>query len=209
MSTTDHVVRMYIHDVRGRFGETRRLAEKALAQLSPDAFKAGLPGSEGNSAAVLVKHIAGHLTSRWTNFLTEDGDKPDRDREGEFAIWGESREDLMERWDEAWRCLLESLEGLTHADLAATVAIRGEPHSVPAAINRSLAHASYHVGQIVQLARWHRGAEWESLSIPPGGTDEYKRVMAERFPSEPVLELEEDPFENYLADDLLGGNPSD
>lgn len=185
MSTTDRVVRMYIHDVRERFGSIRRLAERALAQLSDEEFVADVPGGHGNSIAVLVKHMAGNLVSRWTDFLDSDGEKDSRDREDEFVVRGESRDELMRAWHEGWRRLLGSLEDLTHADLARTVTIRGEPHSVPAAINRSLAHASYHVGQMVQIARGHRGDRWEFLSIAPGGTFEHNRRMAERFsPSE-------------------------
>lgn len=182
MSTTDHVVRMYIHDVRQRFGALRRLAERALAQVSDEEFLAVDAGYRGNSLGVLVKHISGYQVSRWTDFLSSDGEKGDRDREAEFRLVGESRTQLMTQWDEGWRCLLTALEDLTHADLARTVTIRGEPHSVPAAINRSLAEAAYHIGQIVQRARGLRGEDWEFLSIPPGGTAEHDRRMGERFP---------------------------
>jgi len=183
VSTTDHVVRMYIHDVRQRFGGLRRLAERALAQVSDDEFLSADGSDPGNSLGVLVKHISGYQVSRWTDFLSTDGEKGDRDREAEFRLMGESRTQLMNRWDEGWRCLLTALEDLTHADLARTVTIRGEPHSVPAAINRSLAETAYHVGQIVQRARILRDEDWQFLSIPPGGTAEHDRRMRERFPA--------------------------
>lgn len=191
MSTTDHVVRMYIHDVRQRFGSMRRLAERALAQLSDEEFEADVLGGHGNTVAVLVKHMAGNLISRWTDFLDSDGEKSTRDRDCEFAVGEESRAELMRAWDDGWRRLLGSLENLTHADLARTVTIRGEPHSVPSAINRALAHTSYHVGQLIQLARYQRGDAWEFLSIPPGETAEHNRRMAERFPSVEVDRAEE------------------
>ena len=183
MSTTDHVVRMYIHDVRQRFGSLRRVCERALAQLSDDEFLRGSEGQSVNSVGVLVKHISGYQLSRWTDFLRTDGEKPERDREGEFRIEGETREQLMEQWDRGWACMLKALENLTHADLARTITIRGEPHSVPAAINRSLVEASYHVGQIVQQARDMRGEDWHFLSIPPGGTDAHNQDMRRRFPN--------------------------
>jgi len=182
VSTTDHVVRAYIHDVRQRFGELRRLAERALAQVSDDEFLSGDPGRYANPLGVLVKHLAGHQVSRWTDFLTSDGNKVERNREGEFRLADEGRAQLMAGWDQGWRCLLQSLENLTHADLARTVTIRGEPHSVPAAINRSLAEAAYHIGQIVQQARGLRGEAWQFLSIPPGETEAYDQRMRERFP---------------------------
>ena len=185
VSTTDHVVRMYIHDLRERFGSMRRLAERALARLEDDEFLGPDPAGYGNGPAVQVKHVAGYLTSRWTDFLDTDGEKPNRDRDGEFVLNGETREDLMRDWDTAWRTLLNSLENLTHADLAKTVTIRGEPHTVPAALNRSLAHTAYHVGQIVQLGREFGKDGWEFLSIPPGGTADHNRRMAERLPPTP------------------------
>ena len=173
---------MYIHDVRQRFGSLRRLCERALVQVSDDEFMRGAPGTAGNSIGVLVKHVSGYQLSRWTDFLETDGEKPERDREAEFGLEDETRAQLMRQWDEGWACMLRALEDLTHADLARTVTIRGEPHSVPAAINRSLVEAAYHIGQIVQQARALRGDDWGYLSIPPGGTEAHNQAMRRRFP---------------------------
>ncbi|NNM33323.1 MAG: DUF1572 family protein [Gemmatimonadetes bacterium] len=173
---------MYIHDVRQRFGSMRRLCERALAQVTDEEFLGGAPATSANPIGVLVKHISGYQLSRWTDFLDTDGETTGRDREAEFRLQGETREELMRQWDAGWASVLQALENLTHADLARTVTIRGEPHSVPAAINRSLVEAAYHIGQIVQQARGLRGADWSFLSIPPGGTDAHNRDMRRRFP---------------------------
>lgn len=158
----------------------RRLAEGALAQVDETQFFAAL-GADANSLAVLVKHLGGNLRSRWQDFLTSDGEKPDRDRDSEFEIPpGTRREEVMALWEAGWGHLEATLATLQAEDLARTVTIRGEPHGVVDAIHRQLAHTAYHVGQIVTLARHHAGDGWKTLSVPRGGSAEFNRKMAEK-----------------------------
>jgi hypothetical protein len=150
----------------GSFRALKEQAERALAQADDDAFFARLDDGS-NSLAVLVAHIAGNAMSRWTDFLTTDGEKPARDRDGEFDLDPRlSRADLMGRWEEGWRAVFRATEALTADDLGRVVSIRGEVHTVMQAILRQIRHYAYHVGQMVQLARHYRGANWETLSIP-------------------------------------------
>jgi hypothetical protein len=137
---------------------------------------------EANSIALVVKHVAGNLRSRWRNFLVEDGEKPDRDREAEFEL-GEvdTRDALLARWEEGWAILFAELGGLGADDLLRTVTIRHEPHSVVQCIHRQLTHYGYHVGQIVLLARQARGAAWTSLSIPRRKSSAFNAAMKDRF----------------------------
>ena len=153
----------------------KRLADRAIAQVSDEKLRVALD-EHTNSIAVIAKHVAGNLLSRWTDFLTTDGEKPDRNRDDEFVDTFASRAEMLAYWERGWARLFESLAGLKAEDLAKTVFIRGEPHSVPLAIERSLGHTCYHVGQIVQLARVHAGNQWETLTIPRGGSDEYNRA---------------------------------
>jgi len=159
-----------------------RLARTALGQIDDrDFFHA--PGEQENSPAVLVKHLAGNMRSRWTDFLTTDGEKPDRHRDTEFELGeGDTREALMTRWEDGWARLLGALEGLGPDDLGRTVRIRGEPHTVLEAILRQTAHYAYHVGQIVQLARHAAGEGWRSLSIPRGGSEAFNRAPERYLP---------------------------
>jgi len=151
----------------------KSLGEKSLAQLS-NAQVHWKSDEAANSVAILVKHMAGNMRSRWTDFLRTDGEKPDRERDGEFIDDFESREQLMAVWEEGWQTCFSTLESLTDADLAREVTIRGRAHTVVEAINRQVGHYAYHVGQIVQLARIQVGAaEWRSLSIPRGQSDAY------------------------------------
>jgi hypothetical protein len=154
--------------------ETRRLkqlAEKAMAQVPDDSLLHHSLDDESNSLAVLMQHIGGNLRSRWTHFLDTDGEKPDRNRDSEFeANQAASRRDLMEIWERGWSCCLESLDSLTEADLGKKVRIRGEELSVPEAIQRSILHSAYHVGQIVMLSKHLASARWQSLTIPRGGS---------------------------------------
>jgi uncharacterized damage-inducible protein DinB len=164
----------YLRDVTLQLGKYRDLAERALAQISEEQLFAVL-GEESNSLAVIVKHMAGNMRSRWTDFLTTDGEKPDRGRDGEFEIAAEDGyESVMAAWDSGWGTTLDAISALTWEDLEATVTIRGEPHSVVEAINRQLTHYAYHVGQIVFLARHLAGPKWRSLSIPKGKSAEYE-----------------------------------
>jgi hypothetical protein len=120
-----------------------------------------------------MKHIAGNLTSRWTDFLTTDGEKPGRIRDNEFVESFRNRAELLDCWERGWTCLLSALKSLTPEDCAKTVMIRGEPHTVPLALERSLGHTCYHIGQIVQVARIHAGHKWNTLTIPRGGSEQF------------------------------------
>jgi hypothetical protein len=169
--------------VRSEYLRYRRLAELAIEQVGDAELHATL-GPDENSIAVLLAHLAGNLRSRFTDFLTSDGEKPWRDRDGEFEPRPAGRGELIERWDEAWAVLLAELDALDELDLAREVRIRGQPLTVAAALARSLAHASYHVGQIVLLARHHAGPRWRSLSIPRGESLRYgANPDRERSPS--------------------------
>ena len=159
--------------LRARFEQQRTTAERALDQIDDRAFFAAL-GPEANAPAVLVKHLAGNFRSRFTDFLTTDGNKPDRQRDREFEIdEADTREALMAAWADGWRRLDATLDGLTDADLGRTVPIRGEAHTVLDALVRALAHAAGHVGQIVLLARHAAGPGWRTLSIPRGESERY------------------------------------
>jgi hypothetical protein len=156
----------YHQDILYRLRQYKQLAEKAIEQISDEQFFATLD-AESNSVAVIVKHIAGNMVSRWTDFLSSDGEKPDRNRDREFVRGSpETRDSVLREWQEAWSVALGTLEALEPSDFIRTVTIRGEPCSVLQAINRQLTHYAYHVGQIVFLAKHYAGADWESLSIP-------------------------------------------
>jgi len=150
----------------------QRLAEAALSRLTEAELVLAGPGS-GNSIAVICWHVAGNLRSRFTDFLATDGEKPWRKREEEFQTRDVSRAELLAHWERGWAALLETLSTLTDADLDSTVTIRGQPLRVVEALHRSLAHVSYHVGQIVYAARGIRGETWRFLSIPPGQSEQY------------------------------------
>jgi hypothetical protein len=150
----------------------KQLAERAMAQC-PDAGLFATLDGESNSIALIVKHVAGNMRSRWTDFLTTDGEKPDRDRDAEFDNPPRSRAELIAVWEEGWRRVFEALDGLSDGDMTNTVAIRGEAHSVMQAVNRQMAHYAYHIGQIVCLSK-HFGADaWTALTIPRGRSREF------------------------------------
>jgi hypothetical protein len=162
----DDVGAEFLHSARARFESLKVLGEQALARLD-DADVAKSLDPESNSVAVLVQHIAGNMRSRWTDFLTTDGEKPDRNRDGEFESGPEaSKAQLMQRWEAGWRVLFATLDALKREDLTRTVVIRGESLSVVDAINRQLAHYGQHVGQIVFLAKHFKWETWQSLSMP-------------------------------------------
>lgn len=167
----------YIKDAADVFRYYRRLGEKAMAQCPDEGLFTALD-AESNSIAIIVKHLAGNMRSRWTNFLTSDGEKPDRNRDTEFEAPPKTRADLMELWERGWRHLFGALEPLSDEDLVRTITIRTEPHSVMQAINRQVAHYSYHVGQIVYLARHFAGDKWQSLTIPKKKSAEFNRKVA-------------------------------
>lgn len=158
----------YLQDVRELAAYYKRLADDAIAQVDDAQFATPL-GDEENCIALIVKHMAGNLRSRWTDFLTTDGEKPERDRDGEFELAdADGRAALLEAWERGWATFLGALEALAPEDLGRTVHIRGEAYAVIRAVDRGVAHACYHVGQIVLLARHFAGPRWRSLSIPRG-----------------------------------------
>ena len=163
----------FLGDAVLQFRKYKTLADRALAQVEDaDVFRA--LDAESNSIAIVMKHISGNMRSRWRDFLTSDGEKPDRDRDTEFEIDAtDTKSAIMERWEAGWKLLFGALGALSPGDLLRSVAIRGEPHTVMQAINRQLTHYAYHVGQIVLLARHFAGSRWISLSIPRGKSREF------------------------------------
>jgi Protein of unknown function (DUF1572) len=156
----------------------KRLGEQAFAQASDEALLA-TPDPESNSIAIIVKHLTGNMRSRWTDFLTSDGEKPDRNRDAEFEAPPQTRAEILELWDSAWKIVFDSLAPLTDDDLGRTIRIRGERHSVMQAINRQIAHYAYHIGQIVFIAKHYSADRWKSLSIPRGKSSDFNaRVNA-------------------------------
>ena len=170
---SDGVGRDFLEDAILQLRKYKGLGDEALTQVADsDLFRS--VDDESNSIAIVMKHISGNMRSRWTDFLTTDGEKPDRDRDSEFeADAADTRASITARWEEGWRLLFSAIEGLSPADLSRTVAIRGEPHSVLQAIQRQLTHYAYHVGQIVFLARHFAGPRWRSLSIPKGRSRDF------------------------------------
>ena len=176
----DDVGPQLIAEISDRFRSYKKLAEGALAQVSDEDLFHSLD-RETNSLAVLIQHMAGNLRSRFTDFLTSDGEKPDRHRDAEFEVVpGTTREQLMARWEEGWGRLLVALDALGPDDLARTVTIRREPHTVIQALERALCHQSYHVGQIVFLAKHRLSERWRTLSVPRGKSEELNREMTEK-----------------------------
>ena len=167
----------YLEDSLDVFRYYKRLAERAMEQVSEDALFTALDG-ESNSIAIVVKHIAGNMRSRWTDFLMTDGEKPDRDRDSEFVHPPQTREELLRMWEDGWKRLFSAIEPLSADDLARTVFIRGEAHSVMQAINRQIAHYSHHIGQIVLLAKHFAGNRWQSLTIPRNRSRDFNRSVA-------------------------------
>jgi hypothetical protein len=170
----------YVRDSIDLFRYYKRLAERAMEQI-PDAALFAKLDPESNSIATIVKHLVGNMRSRWRNFLTTDGEKPDRNRDSEFEDPPKSREELMAMWGGGWKYVFDALESLTDADLTRTVTIRGEPHSVMQAINRQMAHYSNHMGQIMFVAKHLKvkgGDEWVSLTVPRGQSAQFTADVA-------------------------------
>jgi uncharacterized damage-inducible protein DinB len=162
----------YLQDSLTIFRYYKTLAEKAMAQVTDEQLTTVLDG-EMNSIAVIAKHMAGNMRSRWTDFLTTDGEKPDRNRDAEFTDPPLTREALLAVWEQGWNSVFDALKRLSEPDLQKTVTIRGEPHSVMQAINRQVAHYSYHCGQIVFLAKLLKREDWQSLSVPRSKSTEF------------------------------------
>ena len=176
---TSHLLEQYHSDALQSFRNYKKLAERAIEQVSDEEFFATID-EEANSIALIVKHIAGNLRSRWTDFLTTDGEKPDRNRDTEFEVIEDTRESLTKYWEDGWRILFDAIEPLTEEDFSKTVTIRGQPHSIVEAINRQLTHYSYHIGQIVLLAKHFRSSEWKTLSIAKNRSAEFNRHVGEK-----------------------------
>jgi hypothetical protein len=171
--TTD-IAAHYLDEAHRQMRGHKRLAEGAMAQLEDEELFVTLD-SESNSIAVIVKHMAGNMRSRFTDFLTADGEKPDRYRDQEFELSpATTRADLTKWWEEGWGCVFSALEALKTEDIMRTVTIRGEPHTLLQPINRQIAHYAYHTGQIVFLAKHIRSSKWKTLSIARGKSEDYK-----------------------------------
>jgi len=160
------IAQNYLDDARKAMRAYKKLAEKALDQLKDGEYFITLD-DESNSVAVVMKHMAGNMLSRWTDFLTTDGEKPNRNRDMEFVIESNTtKEDLRDYWERGWQCVFAAIDPLDIDDLEKKIFIRGEEHTVVQAINRQLMHYAYHVGQIVYLAKHFRATDWHSLSVP-------------------------------------------
>jgi hypothetical protein len=188
---TEQIIENYKTDTIEAFRNYKKLAERALDQVSEDEYFRAID-EESNSLAVIVKHLGGNLRSRWTDFLTTDGEKADRRRDSEFVAETDTRESLTEFWETGWKALFGTLESLRVEDFGKTVQIRGEDYTVVRALNRSLAHTAYHVGQIAFLAKHFRASDWKTLSVPRGQSGEFNAFLAENKGKSHYLEATRD-----------------
>ncbi|HUO13594.1 MAG TPA: DUF1572 family protein [Verrucomicrobiae bacterium] len=171
----------YLEEARRQLRGHKRMGENAMAQLKDGEFFVTID-PEANSIAILVKHLAGNMRSRFSDFLTSDGEKPDRFRDREFEITAATtRADVMKWWEDGWACVFAAIDPLKPADVMQAVTIRGEPHTVLQAINRQIAHYAQHIGQIVFLAKHLRSSEWKTLSIPRGKSEDYKTAPPKSY----------------------------
>ncbi|MBK9015424.1 MAG: DUF1572 family protein [Saprospiraceae bacterium] len=168
----------YLQSTRKQFEYYKLLGEKTFAQLTDEQLFWQY-NAESNSIATIVKHLWGNMLSRWTDFLTTDGEKEWRQREAEFDNDLQSREELMAKWNEGWDCLFQALDSVNESNFNTIIYIRNQGHSITEAINRQLAHYPYHIGQIVFIGKMVKDADWDSLSIPRGGTQQYNAAMFE------------------------------
>ena len=173
------IIENYHLDALQSFRNYKKLAERAIEQISDEDFATTID-AESNSVALIVKHVAGNLRSRWTDFLTSDGEKDFRNRDAEFEMTGDTRESLMKFWEEGWKTLFENIEPLTVEDFSKTVTIRGESHTLAEAINRQLTHYAYHIGQIVFLAKHLKSSEWKTLSVPRNKSGQFNQFLADQ-----------------------------
>lgn len=173
------ILQNFLDESASAFENYKKLAEGALKQVSDEEFFKMID-SQSNSIAIIVKHLGGNLRSRWTDFLTTDGEKPARNRDGEFLAQTDSRESLMNLWETGWQAAVETLRFLTIEDLAKTVKIRGEEFTVAKAIMRSVAHTAYHVGQIAFLAKHFRENNWKTLSIPKNKSAQFNEYLSRK-----------------------------
>lgn len=171
---------LYIDEAFRSLRGHKRLADGAIEQLSDEQFFA-IPGPESNSVAIIMKHLAGNMRSRFTDFLSTDGEKPDRNRDREFVMHADAkREEVLSAWEKNWQLVFETLNSLRPEDLERTVTIRGEPHSVLQAINRQMTHYAYHVGQIVFLAKQWKDTQWKTLSVPKGQSEQLNEKLLQK-----------------------------
>jgi hypothetical protein len=171
----------YLDSAVKRFLSYKELGEGTFSQLEEKDFHMQ-PDEDSNSIAQIIRHMGGNMLSRWTNFLTEDGEKPWRQRDQEFEVSTASRQELLKYWEDCWQCLLGTLKSLREEDLEKTIYIRSEPHIVLDAINRQLSHYPYHVGQIVYIGKMIRKGKWKSLSIPKGQSESFNQQMQRKAP---------------------------
>jgi hypothetical protein len=176
---TDTLAEHYLENAVEVLRGLKRLADKAVAQVSDEELFRSID-PESNSIALIMKHMYGNMRSRWTDFLTSDGEKPDRRRDSEFVVESEDRRTIEERWESGWRMVFDTLASLKGEDLMRTVTIRGEPHTVVGAINRQLSHYGQHTGQIVFLAKHLKSSNWKTLSIPRGQSEIFNKKMDEK-----------------------------
>ncbi|HLO13006.1 MAG TPA: DUF1572 family protein [Pseudoneobacillus sp.] len=169
----------YLKSVEANFKSMKKLAEGAIAQLNFDELHFS-PNEESNSVAIIIKHLSGNMISRFTDFLTTDGEKPNRNRDGEFEGSFSSKEHLLEIWEIGWETLFQTLSELKEEDVLKTVLIRGEPHFVMDALQRQVSHYSYHIGQIVYLGKMVKNEKWSSLSIPRNHSSKFNDMMLEK-----------------------------
>lgn len=180
--SSEAIVQNYLEDSRSAMRAYKKLAEKALAQIKDEEFFVTLD-DESNSVAVVMKHMAGNMISRWTDFLTSDGEKPDRNRDMEFVIQPDTTKDeVIVYWERGWQTVFDALEPLRPEDCEKKVTIRGEPHTIVQALNRQLMHYAYHIGQIVFLAKHFRSAQWNSLSIPRNRSAQFNAYLTAQPP---------------------------
>jgi len=185
------VNKQYLESVQKQFLYYKTIADKAMAQLEPEQLSVAL-NDNTNSIATIIKHLSGNMLSRWTNFLTTDGEKEGRNRDSEFEETIIDKDTLLEIWEKGWNCLFEALKSLTPDQLSNLIYIRNEGHTVVEAINRQLAHYPYHIGQIVFYAKLLKKGEWNSLSIPKNKSNEYN---ADKFSKNKTIR-------NYTDDEL-------
>lgn len=175
----DELARLFLQSVETRLRKDKALADAAMAQCTFEQLRAE-PWPDQNSVAVIVKHLAGNMRSRFTDYLTTDGEKPWRNRDDEFVDDIASKEDLLARWEAGWACCFAAIAALTPADLARTVTVRGEPMGVMDSLHRHMTHAGYHIGQIVALCRKEVGPAWRTLTIARGGSAQFNKEMHQR-----------------------------
>ena len=181
----------YLEDALHTFRDYKKLADRAFAQTSEEDFFRALD-PESNSIAVIVKHLAGNMLSRWTDFLTSDGEKPNRNRDMEFEMLpNTTKAEMLAFWEKGWQCVFAAIEPLTADDLMTNIKIRGQDHTVIQAINRQISHYANHVGQIVYLAKHFKGREWQTLSVPRNRSAEFNAYLEEKLKSSTSTAREE------------------